>query len=117
MEPLPIVDAAKMIGAGIAVLALWGVGIGIGNIFSNLITSIARNPAARDQVFGIGILGFWSVGFALQMGGVGPLTTLGGVPYHEYQIGDVQTVLSQVRIGGPTGWRAACAGRAGQGGR
>ncbi len=58
MEPLPIVDAAKMIGAGIAVLALWGVGIGVGNIFSNLITAIARNPAARDQVFGIGILGF-----------------------------------------------------------
>ncbi len=52
------VEAARMIGAGIAVLALWGVGIGIGNIFSNLITSIARNPAARDQVFGIGILGF-----------------------------------------------------------
>ncbi|MFN4088337.1 MAG: ATP synthase subunit C family protein [Alphaproteobacteria bacterium] len=58
MEPLPIVEAAKMIGAGIAVLALWGVGIGVGNIFSNLITAIARNPAARDQVFGIGILGF-----------------------------------------------------------
>ena len=53
-----IVQAAKMIGAGIAVLALWGVGIGVGNIFSNLITAIARNPAARDQVFGIGILGF-----------------------------------------------------------
>lgn len=52
------VEAAKMIGAGIAVIALMGVGIGIGNIFSNLITSIARNPAARDQVFGIGILGF-----------------------------------------------------------
>lgn len=52
------VEAAKMFGAGIAVIALLGVGIGIGNIFSSLITSIARNPAARDQVFGIGILGF-----------------------------------------------------------
>ncbi|MEM6490510.1 MAG: ATP synthase subunit C family protein [Pseudomonadota bacterium] len=52
------VEAAKMIGAGIAVIALLGVGFGIGNIFSALITSIARNPAARDQVFGIGILGF-----------------------------------------------------------
>jgi F-type H+-transporting ATPase subunit c len=52
------VEAAKMIGAGIAVLALWGVGLGIGNIFSTLIASIARNPGARDQVFGIGILGF-----------------------------------------------------------
>ncbi len=51
-------QSAKYIGAGIAVLALWGVGIGVGNIFSNLISSIARNPAARVQVFGVGILGF-----------------------------------------------------------
>ena len=35
-----------------------GVGVGIGNIFSALVTSIARNPAARSEVFGIGILGF-----------------------------------------------------------
>jgi F-type H+-transporting ATPase subunit c len=52
------VEAARMIGAGIAVIALLGVGVGIGNIFSSLIGSIARNPGARDQVFGIGILGF-----------------------------------------------------------
>jgi F-type H+-transporting ATPase subunit c len=52
------VEAAKMIGAGIAVIALMGVGVGIGNIFSTLVASIARNPAARNEVFGIGILGF-----------------------------------------------------------
>ena len=52
------VEAAKMIGAGIAVIALMGVSVGIGNIFSTLIASIARNPAARNEVFGIGILGF-----------------------------------------------------------
>ena len=52
------VEAAKMLGAGIAVIALMGVGVGIGNIFSTLVASIARNPAARDQVFGIGMLGF-----------------------------------------------------------
>ena len=34
------------------------MGVGIGNIFSTLVASIARNPAARDQVFGIGMLGF-----------------------------------------------------------
>jgi F0F1-type ATP synthase membrane subunit c/vacuolar-type H+-ATPase subunit K len=51
-------DAAKMIGAGLAVIALAGVGVGIGNIFSSLVSSIARNPAARGEVFGIGILGF-----------------------------------------------------------
>jgi F0F1-type ATP synthase membrane subunit c/vacuolar-type H+-ATPase subunit K len=51
-------EAAKMIGAGLAVVALMGVGVGIGNIFSTLVASIARNPAARNEVFGIGILGF-----------------------------------------------------------
>jgi F-type H+-transporting ATPase subunit c len=50
--------SAKMIGAGVAVLALAGVGAGIGNIFSSLVSSIARNPSARDAVFPIGILGF-----------------------------------------------------------
>jgi F0F1-type ATP synthase membrane subunit c/vacuolar-type H+-ATPase subunit K len=54
MDPV----AAKSLGAGIAVIALAGVGIGIGNIFSSLVSSVARNPSARDQVFGIGILGF-----------------------------------------------------------
>ena len=52
------VEAAKMIGAGLAVIALAGVGVGICNIFSALVTSIARNPAARSEVFCIGILGF-----------------------------------------------------------
>ena len=52
------VQAAREIGAGIAVIALLGVGIGIGNIFATLISSVARNPAARSEVFGIGILGF-----------------------------------------------------------
>ena len=52
------VAAAKALGAGLAVIALAGVGIGIGNIFSSLVTSVARNPSARDQVFGLGILGF-----------------------------------------------------------
>ncbi|MDX9860132.1 MAG: F0F1 ATP synthase subunit C [Rhodospirillales bacterium] len=50
--------AAKMIGAGLAVIGLGGVGAGIGNIFSSLIGSIARNPAARSQVFGLAMLGF-----------------------------------------------------------
>ena len=52
------VEAAKMIGAGIAVLPLLGVALGIGNIFSSLVDPLARTPAARGEVFGIGILGF-----------------------------------------------------------
>jgi F-type H+-transporting ATPase subunit c len=47
-----------MIGAGLAAIGVAGAGVGIGNIFASLVSSIARNPAARDQVFGIGMLGF-----------------------------------------------------------
>lgn len=50
--------AAKMIGAGFAILSLLGVGIGLGMIFSNLITSIARNPSAKDDLMKVGLLGF-----------------------------------------------------------
>ena len=50
--------SAKMIGAGLAAIGVAGAGVGIGNIFGSLVSSIARNPAARDQVFGIGMLGF-----------------------------------------------------------
>lgn len=52
------VAAAKMIGAGMAMIALLGVGIGLGNIFSNLITAIARNPSAKGDVMPVGLLGF-----------------------------------------------------------
>ncbi|MBL8676988.1 MAG: F0F1 ATP synthase subunit C [Alphaproteobacteria bacterium] len=52
------VESARMIGAGLAMFALAGVGLGIGLIFSSLINSIARNPSAREQVFPVGILGF-----------------------------------------------------------
>ena len=52
------IAAAREIGAGIAVIALAGVGIGLGNNFSTLVSSIARNPAARPHVFGLGMLGF-----------------------------------------------------------
>ncbi|MBA3813423.1 MAG: F0F1 ATP synthase subunit C [Alphaproteobacteria bacterium] len=52
------VEAARMIGAGLAVFALAGVGLGIGLIFSSLISAIARNPSAQEKIFPIGILGF-----------------------------------------------------------
>lgn len=54
MDPL----AAKYIGAGLAMFALAGVGVGLGLIFSNLIAAVGRNPASRAQVFPLGILGF-----------------------------------------------------------
>ena len=58
MDPAATVAAFKALGAGLAVIALAGVGIGIGSIFSAMVTSVARNPGARDAVFPIGSLGF-----------------------------------------------------------
>ena len=52
------VEAAKMIGAGLAVFGVIGAGIGIGNIFSAFITAVGRNPSARDDVFTMTMLGF-----------------------------------------------------------
>jgi F-type H+-transporting ATPase subunit c len=51
-------DAAKMIGAGLSVIALFGVGIGIGNIFSTLIATVGRNPSVQQRVFPFAIIGF-----------------------------------------------------------
>lgn len=52
------VEAAKLIGAGLAVIGLAGVGVGIGNVFAAFITSVARNPAAQGTVFPFTMLGF-----------------------------------------------------------
>jgi F-type H+-transporting ATPase subunit c len=58
MDPVATVAAYKALGAGLAVIALAGVGVGIGSIFSSMVSAVGRNPAARDSVFPIGILGF-----------------------------------------------------------
>jgi F-type H+-transporting ATPase subunit c len=52
------IGAAKLIGAGIAVLPLFGVGIGLGNLFSSLIKSIARNPSAKNDLVSSSMLCF-----------------------------------------------------------
>lgn len=51
-------EAAKMIGAGLAVLPMFGVGIGLGNLFSNIIAAIGRNPSVEGSVKGVGLLYF-----------------------------------------------------------
>jgi F-type H+-transporting ATPase subunit c len=41
--------AAKMIGAGLAAMALIGAGIGIGNVFGSYIAGSLRNPGAAHS--------------------------------------------------------------------
>ncbi len=51
-------ESARMIGASLALFALFGVGLSMGNIFSTWLTSIARNPSVKDSLFPVGLLGF-----------------------------------------------------------
>lgn len=50
--------AAKLIGAGLACIALGGASIGIGILFGSLITGVSRNPSLRKELFNNAILGF-----------------------------------------------------------
>ncbi len=52
------IEAAKLIGAGLATLGVAGAGVGIGNIFANYVSAGIRNPAAAPKMFGSVILGF-----------------------------------------------------------
>ena len=40
--------------------------------------NVAHTMAMNFLVYSIGILGYWAIGFGLQMGGVGPMATFGG---------------------------------------
>ncbi len=53
-----MVVAAKLIGAALATIALAGVGVGIGNIFSSLLIAVSRNPNEKDELFRYAIFGF-----------------------------------------------------------
>ncbi|CAF2075083.1 unnamed protein product [Brassica oleracea var. botrytis] len=53
-----MLEGAKSIGVGAATIASAGAAIGIGNVFSSLIHSVARNPSLAKQSFGYAILGF-----------------------------------------------------------
>ncbi len=51
-------SAAKLIGAGIACLALAGAGVGIGNIFGSYLSGALRNPSAAQGQFTNLLIGF-----------------------------------------------------------
>lgn len=53
-----MLEAAKVIGAGIATIGVAGSGAGIGTVFAGLITGYARNPSLKQQLFTYAIMGF-----------------------------------------------------------
>ncbi|CAG8962380.1 hypothetical protein HYFRA_00013581 [Hymenoscyphus fraxineus] len=46
------------VGIGVATPGLMGAGVGIGVVFGALILGVARNPSLRGQLFSYAILGF-----------------------------------------------------------
>ena len=45
-------EAAKLIGAGIAMCGMIGAGIGVGNIFGQFLAGALRNPSAAGSQIG-----------------------------------------------------------------
>jgi F-type H+-transporting ATPase subunit c len=52
------IQCFKLIGAGLATIALAGAGTGVGIVFGAFLSSYARNPYLRDNLFRYAILGF-----------------------------------------------------------
>jgi F-type H+-transporting ATPase subunit c len=52
------VEAAKLIGAGMATIGLVGAGAGVGIVFGSSIQALARNPQLEQKLFRFAILGF-----------------------------------------------------------
>lgn len=53
-----MIQAARIIGTGLATTGLIGAGVGIGVVFGALIIGVSRNPSLRGQLFAYAILGF-----------------------------------------------------------
>lgn len=51
-------SAAKLIGAGLAAMALIGAGIGVGNVFGSYLSGALRNPSAAQGQYTNLLLGF-----------------------------------------------------------
>ena len=52
------IEAASLIGAGLATIGVAGAGVGIGTIFGQYVAGGLRNPAAAPKMFGNVLLGF-----------------------------------------------------------
>ena len=53
-----MIQAAKIIGAGLATIGVAGAGVGIGIVFGSLVLGTSRNPSIRSRLFSDAILGF-----------------------------------------------------------
>jgi len=50
-------EAIKVLAAALALIPLFGVGLGLGKLFSSFIEAVGRNPGAKNDIFPIGMIG------------------------------------------------------------
>lgn len=50
-------DTLKFVGVGLMAFGMLGAALGVGNIFSSLLSAIARNPSATDQLQRMAFIG------------------------------------------------------------
>ncbi len=55
---ITLTSSAKFIGAGLATIGVVGAGVGIGVVFSSLVTGVSRNPHKEDRLIQLTLLGF-----------------------------------------------------------
>ncbi len=51
------VEMIKLLAAAIALIPLFGVGLGLGKLFSSFIETVGRNPGAKQDIFQVGMIG------------------------------------------------------------
>ncbi|KNH01796.1 ATPase subunit 9 [Perkinsela sp. CCAP 1560/4] len=52
------IQGLHYVGAGLAAIALAGVGVGIGSVFGSLLLACSRQPNMAKQLFNYAVLGF-----------------------------------------------------------
>jgi F-type H+-transporting ATPase subunit c len=50
-------EVMKFVGAGLACFGMIGAGIGVGNVFGQAASAVARNPSAEKQIFKMAVIG------------------------------------------------------------
>lgn len=51
-------EGVRLVAAALALIPLLGVALALGKIFSDWISSVARNPRAAESMQPVGLLGF-----------------------------------------------------------
>ena len=52
------IEAAKLVGAGLAAIGLTGAGIGVGILWGQYFQALARNPQAKEEIGALIWVGF-----------------------------------------------------------